>query len=111
MKNNYTSFFRYLHNYPKCFWTLHKSNDWERASGVPRETRLEICGRFGLTSHKVVEGDNCGCMVNLVESEAVPAKAVLAEGGGKCWFPNVYLLTGKKSGKYSKFAKHSSKYC
>ena len=41
-----------------------------------------------------------GTVFGLGEPPVASCKAILAQGGGKCWASSVfYLLTGKKSGK------------
>ena len=94
------SAFRYLHDCPECFWAMQEGFRWERACAVPPCVREKTCEKLGLKFQSIKDNYFGSRTFGLGEPAEVSCKAVLAQGGGKCWASSVfYLLTGKKSGK------------
>ena len=91
--------FRFLHNCPECFWAYHKGCEWQQAVCVSKATRLRLCKKLGLTHVKVPDDYVGERTVGLGEPSQMSCKAILASGGGECWFSSIYyLLVGRKIG-------------
>ena len=99
-RNMVVANFSFLHNCPDCFWSFHQGHAWQQVACVKKATRLRLCEKLGFT-HIGIPDDYCGSkVVGLGEPAEKNCKAILATGGGECWFSTIfYLLVGKKSGK------------
>ena len=87
---------RYLYKCPECFWTFHKRNSWQQATGVSEERRISLCQHPGL-KHTRVPDRYEEALLDMGEPNEIPCSSRLAEGGDLCWFSTVYcLLVGKK---------------
>ena len=96
--------FRFLHNCPDCFWSYHQGHEWQQVSCVTKATRVRVCEKLSLTHVKIPDNYVGSKLIGLGEPPVKSCKAVLAAGGGECWFATIFhLLVGKKSGKNSGF--------
>ena len=92
--------FRFLRDCPECFWAFQEGHRWERAVSVKAKRREEICLKWGLKFKDVPDMYEGERIIGLGEPPMATCKAVLAQGGGKCWVSSLFfLLTGRKSGK------------
>ena len=80
------------------FWAFHERYQLEKASPVPEQYRRHICSRLGVQHVKAPDAEYSGKPIWLEHFEKRGCNAVLAEGGGKCWFSAIWFpLVGKKS--------------
>ena len=93
---------RFLYNWPQCFWRFHQGHAHESASKLSKEKRKELCSLLGWKWEKLsdAQGRNENDVLSVGEPTEAKCVAILAEGGGFCWFSSIYYLpVGGKRGK------------
>ena len=78
---------------------MQEGHRWERATSVSESARKQVCEKLSI-KFTTIRDDYSGLrLVGLGEPEEATCRAILAQGGGKCWVSSIFfLLTGKKSG-------------
>ena len=89
--------FRFLHDFPDCFWMFHTGSQWEQATavvGCPREKYY--VSQLNMNHVKFPDEFTAKGLVGLGRPGPIDCTSKLAEGGRKVLVFNYFLLAGGK---------------
>ena len=90
--------FRVIHDCGECFWRLHKENQWQRASIVSLDKRLELRRKLKLEFIELEEKHTGSSVYGLGEPALTSCRVNPAKGRVACWFSSLfYLFIGQNS--------------